>query len=186
MDTCPLCRHGSLRIMAAITQEAVITRMLRHLKRAAVPPPIALARARQVTFDWVASAHAIARGLVGDMRATEVCLVRERHLWAFAIRFEISPPLSQPPFPRPSPRGTPVSRALPPPAARVQAARCRSTPCAAAPRRGGRTARRAQQAPWARHGRWRRALGGRQRTRPFGIPIRCALRSNAEPSLHRL
>ena len=54
MDTCPLCRHGSLRIMAAITQEAVITRLLRHLKRAAVPPPIAPARARQVTFDWVA------------------------------------------------------------------------------------------------------------------------------------
>ena len=54
MDTCPLCRHGSLRIMAAITQEAVITWILRHLKLAAVPPPIAPARSRQETFDWVA------------------------------------------------------------------------------------------------------------------------------------
>jgi len=52
--TCPLCRRGSLRIMAAITQESVITRILRHLKLASVPPPIAPARSRQETFDWVA------------------------------------------------------------------------------------------------------------------------------------
>src|SRR5438445_6001324 len=43
--TCPFCQRGALWIIAAITQEAVITRMLRHLKRAAVPPPIAPARA---------------------------------------------------------------------------------------------------------------------------------------------
>jgi len=54
MATCPLCRRGSLRIMAAITQESVITRILRHLKLASVPPPIAPARSRQETFDWVA------------------------------------------------------------------------------------------------------------------------------------
>jgi len=54
MATCPLCRRGSLRIIAAITQEAVITRILRHLKLAAVPSPIAPARSRQETFDWVA------------------------------------------------------------------------------------------------------------------------------------
>jgi hypothetical protein len=40
--------------MAAITQESVITRILRHLKLASVPPPIAPARSRQETFDWVA------------------------------------------------------------------------------------------------------------------------------------
>ena len=54
LSTCPLCRRGSLRIIAAIAHEAVITRILRHLKLAAVPPPIAPARARQETFDWVA------------------------------------------------------------------------------------------------------------------------------------
>jgi len=53
MATCPFCRRGTLRIMAVITQEAVITRILRHLQLASVPPPIAPARWRQalVTFD---------------------------------------------------------------------------------------------------------------------------------------
>jgi hypothetical protein len=63
MATCPLCRRGSLRIIAAIfpplrgrrelatfTQESVITRILRHLKLASVPPPIAPARLRQEIF----------------------------------------------------------------------------------------------------------------------------------------
>ena len=50
MATCPLCRCGSLRIIAAITQESVITRILRHCKLASVPPPIAPARARQERF----------------------------------------------------------------------------------------------------------------------------------------
>jgi hypothetical protein len=50
MATCPFCRRGALRIIAAITQESVITRILRHLKLAAVPPPIAPARLRQETF----------------------------------------------------------------------------------------------------------------------------------------
>ena len=54
MATCPFCRRGSLRIIAAITQAEVIRKMLRHLKRAADPPPLAPARARQETFDWVA------------------------------------------------------------------------------------------------------------------------------------
>jgi hypothetical protein len=45
MATCPFCRCGSLRIIAAITQESVITCILRHLKLASVPPPIAPARA---------------------------------------------------------------------------------------------------------------------------------------------
>ena len=51
--TQPLCRRGSLRIMAAITQESVITRSLRHRTLASVPPPIAPARCRQeiLAFD---------------------------------------------------------------------------------------------------------------------------------------
>ncbi len=65
---------GSLRIIAAITQAEVIRKMLRHLRLAADPPPMAPARARQATFDWVASAHTIARGLSSDVRATEGCL----------------------------------------------------------------------------------------------------------------
>jgi hypothetical protein len=47
MRTCPFCRRGSLRIIAVITQESVITRILRHLQLASVPPPIAPARYRQ-------------------------------------------------------------------------------------------------------------------------------------------
>jgi Putative transposase len=54
MATCPFCRGSSLRIIAAITQESVITRILRHLKLTSVPPPIAPTRLRQETFDWVA------------------------------------------------------------------------------------------------------------------------------------
>ncbi len=50
MATCPFCRRGSLRIIAAITHESVITRILRHLKLASVPPPIAPARCHQELF----------------------------------------------------------------------------------------------------------------------------------------
>ena len=53
MRTCPFCRCGTLRIMAVITQESVITRILRHLQLASIPPPMAPARVRQEigTFD---------------------------------------------------------------------------------------------------------------------------------------
>ena len=50
MATCPFCRRGSLRVIAAMTQESVITRILRHLQLASVPPPIAPARLRQEIF----------------------------------------------------------------------------------------------------------------------------------------
>jgi hypothetical protein len=50
MATCPFCRRGSLRIIAAITHESVMTRILRHLKLASVPPPRAPARCRQEIF----------------------------------------------------------------------------------------------------------------------------------------
>ena len=52
--TCPFCRRGSLQIIATITHEVVITRILRHLNLASAPPPIAPARSRQETFDWAA------------------------------------------------------------------------------------------------------------------------------------
>ena len=74
MATCPLCRCGSLRIIAAITHESVITRILRHGKLASVLPPIAPARARQATFDWVVEAYDVTRGLGGEVRAAEVSL----------------------------------------------------------------------------------------------------------------
>src|SRR5262249_19238772 len=47
MATCPFCRRGSLRIIAVITQESVITRILRHRQLASIPPPIAPARGHQ-------------------------------------------------------------------------------------------------------------------------------------------
>jgi hypothetical protein len=65
---------GSLRIIAAITQAEVIRKMLRHLRLAADPPPMAPARARQATVDWVASVHTIARGHRSDVRAAAGCL----------------------------------------------------------------------------------------------------------------
>jgi Putative transposase len=46
MATCPFCRRGARRIIAVITQESVITRILRHLQLASGPPPIAPARGR--------------------------------------------------------------------------------------------------------------------------------------------
>ena len=52
MRTCPFCRRGSLHIIAVITQESVITRILRHLQLASVPPPIAPARVRQEIFTF--------------------------------------------------------------------------------------------------------------------------------------
>jgi hypothetical protein len=50
MATCPWCRRGVLRLMAVITQESVITRILRHLQLASVPPPIVPARARHESY----------------------------------------------------------------------------------------------------------------------------------------
>jgi putative transposase/transposase-like zinc-binding protein len=54
MGTCPFCQRGTLRLIAVITQGAVIRKILRHLKLAADPPPIAPARPHQTTCDWVA------------------------------------------------------------------------------------------------------------------------------------
>src|SRR5262245_15270734 len=49
---CPLCQEGSLRIIAALTHGEVIRKILRHLKLAADPPPIAPACVRQEAFAW--------------------------------------------------------------------------------------------------------------------------------------
>jgi hypothetical protein len=54
MARCPWCQQGMLRLIAVITQGEVIGKILRHLKRAADPPPLAPARSRQVPIDWVA------------------------------------------------------------------------------------------------------------------------------------
>jgi hypothetical protein len=50
----PLCQRGVLRLIAVITQGAVIRKILRHLKLSVDPPPIAPARSRQAPFVWVA------------------------------------------------------------------------------------------------------------------------------------
>src|SRR5215510_7734509 len=52
MAHCPWCQRGELRIIAAITHGEVIRKILRHLKLAADPPPIAPACARQEAFAW--------------------------------------------------------------------------------------------------------------------------------------
>ena len=52
MARCPWCPQGTLRIIAAITHGEVVWKILRHLKRAADPPPIAPARVHQEAFAW--------------------------------------------------------------------------------------------------------------------------------------
>jgi hypothetical protein len=44
MAHCPVCQQGRLRIIAAITDRSVIMKILRHLKLAVDPPPIAPAQ----------------------------------------------------------------------------------------------------------------------------------------------
>jgi hypothetical protein len=52
MARCPWCHEGTLRIIAAIPHGEVIRKILRHLKLAVDPPPIAPARVRQEAFAW--------------------------------------------------------------------------------------------------------------------------------------
>jgi hypothetical protein len=52
MERCLACGRGTLRIIAAITQAEVIRKILRHLKLAADPPPIAEAWICQGRFAW--------------------------------------------------------------------------------------------------------------------------------------
>lgn len=48
----PVCQQGTLRIIAAITEVRVIQKILRHLKLAVDPPP--LAAAQQAALAWSA------------------------------------------------------------------------------------------------------------------------------------
>ena len=64
MATCSFCHRDSLRIIAAITHESVITRMLRHLKLASISPPIAPARCRQELFAFNEARTSVVRGEV--------------------------------------------------------------------------------------------------------------------------
>jgi hypothetical protein len=98
MATCPLCRRGSLRLIAAIPQESVMTRILRHLQLASVPPPLAPARLRQ-EICVCDEAHAS----VGP-EASCAPLRRNVPLCSGEIPFEIVPSsLPQRVAPRPSP-----------------------------------------------------------------------------------
>jgi hypothetical protein len=53
MARCPVCQQGTLRIIAAITERSVIQKILRHLKLAVDPPP--LAPAQHAAFAWAFS-----------------------------------------------------------------------------------------------------------------------------------
>jgi hypothetical protein len=50
MVRCPVCQQGRLRIIAAITAGNVIQKILRHVKLAVDPPPIA--PGQQAAFAW--------------------------------------------------------------------------------------------------------------------------------------
>jgi hypothetical protein len=50
MERCPVCQQGTLRIIAAILETSVVKKILRHVKLAVDPPPIA--PARQAAFAW--------------------------------------------------------------------------------------------------------------------------------------
>ncbi len=52
MANCPQCQQGALRIIAAITDQAVIRHILSYLKLSPNPPPIEPARLAQAVFAW--------------------------------------------------------------------------------------------------------------------------------------
>ena len=147
MATCPFCRRGSLRIIAVITHEAMVTRILRHRKLAPVPPPMAPARSRQAAFDWVASLvkePQTSQPSPGSRRRAwsrgrRACngggLLRGRHCCAFPpAAFHPRPPAGGPPLPRPAARVQPQGSSAAPPQPLL-----RGTPAgAAAPRERGR------------------------------------------------
>jgi len=92
MANCPFCHRGALHIIAAISQEEVTTRILRHLKLASVPPPIAPARLRQEIFAFdeaPVSAHR------GGVRCGSVC---QRFSLALPPPSWLSPPVDVKPL----------------------------------------------------------------------------------------
>ena len=52
MERCPRCHQVTVRLIAAITSRPIIRRILRPLKLAAAPPPMAPARMSQERFAW--------------------------------------------------------------------------------------------------------------------------------------
>ncbi len=100
MATCPLCRRGALRIIAVITQESVITRILRHLQLASVPPPIAPARVRQEIFTFDEAHASVVLSATCAPQRPLACLC------ACACPGAILPP-RLPAVPRLSPQGYP-------------------------------------------------------------------------------
>jgi hypothetical protein len=159
----PLCRRGVLRIIAAITHEAVSTRILWHLHLASVPPPIAPARARQETFDWVASAHAIACGLVAT------CVQRRCVACVGATSARV--PSRPPSFPRAAP---PLAVASPPPSGGARPAP--GGPCCTARRLALGHAGGAAAPRWAYGKRRGRGVGRWGARAPAGgaqVPQKC-------------
>jgi Putative transposase len=128
MATCPFCRRGSRRVIAAITQASVITRLLRHLQLASIPPPLAPARWRQAlfAFDY---AHDIARGLVvGNVRIAA----------GYCTPVSLCHPVSNPPSPALHPRSFQGPRSgdspRPSPREHIQAALSGTAPDGGLPR----------------------------------------------------
>jgi len=87
-------------------------------------------------------------------------------------------PLSQAPFPRPSPSGVPASRTLPSPAAHVQITRSHSLPCADAllvPRQQALRNSRENAATGCFHAAgWRPRLSGQFLSAGAGTPRPCS------------
>ena len=54
LERCPRCHQGTVCLIAAITSRPIIRRILRHLKLAADPPPMAPVRVSQERFAWAA------------------------------------------------------------------------------------------------------------------------------------
>ena len=166
----PFCRRGALRSIAAITQESVMTRILRHLTLASVPPPIAPARCRQELFAFAEAHVSMGPEATGAPRR---CVSPLR---ACAMPFEIGPPA----FPNQPSRGPRTGTLLrPQPHAACAACPDRATPrqsllCAAAA--GSRGVLGPPPAPRASSSRRRRRARGERWQRrgkmPFKLPIR--------------
>jgi hypothetical protein len=148
-----LCRRGSLRIIAAITQESVSTRILRHLKLASLPPPIAPARCRQERFAFDSSTT---RGGVSQATCAQqqgissLCVLTSHVKSSLPDRPSRGPRTGQPLSPQPhASSATCPDRAVP----RYALLRAAGA--------GHRWALGTPPAPRARGGRWRRRAAGR-------------------------
>ena len=143
--TCPLCRRGARRSIAASTQASVSPRIVRHLTRASVPPPSAPAHRRQELLA-VDAAHA-------SVGPEARCAPPRRHSSRCrgAIPFEIVPPQLLPTGrPEALAPGNPCVFSVTPPAPPVQTTRSRARPCGGPLGHGRRGALGSRQSPPAR------------------------------------